>query len=125
MQLNKTTYTLTPIEFSNLETILKKVASENNISDVSEVQLTITAQDAVIKFKQAFWGTVAKIAIPIIVDFLVGRLVGSEEKDVGSALAQAPEHIQQQYQDLVNEAGEEEANKLLQEAMQSKLSLQG
>lgn len=53
MKLNSNTIALEEQDYKNLEGVIKKIASENNIEDVEQIQISLTANEGVISFKTA------------------------------------------------------------------------
>lgn len=50
MKINSTTFTLEKESYSELESILKKIASDNNIEDVAGISINISEDGGILKF---------------------------------------------------------------------------
>jgi len=53
MKINSNTIKLEEQDYKNLESVITKIASENKIEDVAEIDISITADEGIVKFKKA------------------------------------------------------------------------
>src|SRR5574343_1207654 len=53
MKINSNTISLEREEYAAVEEVIKKIASENKIENISEVRVVLSADSGMIKFKQA------------------------------------------------------------------------
>lgn len=55
MKINSSTFSFDRIseEYQAIEQIIKKIATDNNVTDIESVHATINAEDGVIVFKEA------------------------------------------------------------------------
>lgn len=53
MKINSNTISLDKAELASIETIIKKIATENNISDVEEVRISLNQEKGLVSFKTA------------------------------------------------------------------------
>lgn len=53
MKINSNTFTLEKEAYEELESIITKIAEDNDIDDIEEVQIKISSDEGVVSFKEA------------------------------------------------------------------------
>jgi len=53
MKINSNTFSLEKESYEELETVVRKIAEENEIEDVEEINIKISKEEGVVIFKQA------------------------------------------------------------------------
>lgn len=85
MKINSNTISLEREEYAAVEEVIKKIASENKIENISEVRVILSSDSGIIKFKQAEGEDMGDGKEPIGTEEAKKSVEGEESKEAPSA----------------------------------------